>query len=76
VEGKRKHPPKVSFYQDPADTRRVRAAVKATRDDRSLSGFIGDTVMAEVERLERLYNNGRPFPGGEPGELPTGHPLA
>lgn len=73
-ERKRKYPPKVSFYQDPEDTRRVRAAVKATREDRNLSKFIHDVVMAEVERLEQLHNGGRPFPGGEPGELPTGRP--
>jgi hypothetical protein len=75
LERKRKYPPKVSFYQDLEDTRRVRAAVKATREDRNMSGFIHDVVMAEVERLEQLHNGGRPFPGGEPGELPTGRPL-
>lgn len=60
-----KYPPKVTFYQDPADTARVRGAIlhtNVTEGPRTLSQFIHRAVMAEVERLERTYNNGRPFP--------------
>jgi len=50
----RKYPPKVSFYQDPEDNARLRAAYRhtlANTADRSLSDFIQRVVMAEVERL-------------------------
>ena len=75
---KRKYPAKVSFYQDPADTDRVRGAIvhtMATEGPRSLSQFIHQAVMAEVERLERKYNGGKPFPSVGARELPQGRPM-
>lgn len=74
----RKYPPKVSFYQDPEDTARLRAAYRhtlANTADRSLSDFIQRVVMAEVERLEGQYNSGKPFPSVGAGELPQGRPV-
>lgn len=74
----RKYPPKVSFYQDPEDTSRLRAAYRhtlANTADRSLSDFIQRVVMAEVERLEGQYNGGAPFPSVGAGELPQGRPV-
>lgn len=75
---KPKYPPKVSFYQDPEDSRRLRAAYRhnlAHSEDRSLSDFINRVVMAEVQRLEDAYNGGQPFAGGQAGEVPKGRPL-
>lgn len=72
-----KYPPKVSFYQDPDDTDRVRGAIlhtMAAEGPRSLSQFINKAVMTEVERLERKYNNGQPFPAVG-AELPQGRPM-
>ena len=74
----RKYPPKVSFYQDPEDTARLRAAYRhtlAATSDRSLSDFITRVVMAEVERLENQYNGGQPFPSLGAGEIPQGRPV-
>ncbi len=74
----RKYPPKVSFYQDPEDTARLRAAYRhtlAATSDRSLSDFITRVVMAEVERLENQYNGGHPFPSVGPGAIPQGRPV-
>jgi len=73
-----KYPPKVSFYQDPEDTARVRGALlhtQVTEGSRSLSAFINRAVMAEVERLEAKYNNGQPFPAVGARELPQGRPM-
>lgn len=42
--------------------------------DRSLSDFIQKAIMAEVERREKLYNNGQPFDAVAPGEVPVGRP--
>lgn len=75
---KTKYPPKVSFYQDPEDTARMRAALLhtlVTEGSRSLSQFIHNAVMAEVERLEHKYNNGKPFPPVGARELPQGRPM-
>lgn len=75
---KRKYPAKVSFYQDPADTDRVRGAIlhtMTTEGPRSLSQFIHQAVMAEVERLEHKYNDGQPFPSVGARELPQGRPM-
>ena len=77
-EKKSKYPPKVSFYQDPADTARVRGAILHTQvaeGTRSLSDFINNAVMAEVQRLEAKYNDGQPFPGVGARGLPQGRPL-
>lgn len=70
--------PKVSFYQDPNDTARVRAALfytLHTEGPRTLTDFISHAVMTEVERLERKYNDGQPFPPIGAGELPQGRPI-
>lgn len=75
---KRKYPPKVSFYQDSEDTDRVRGAILhtiTTEGSRTLSQFIHKAVMAEVERLEGKYNNGRPFPPVGAGGMPQGRPM-
>src|SRR5690625_597909 len=69
---------KVSFYQERDDTARVRAAIMHTNHlegPRSLSDFVHHAVMTEVERLERKYNDGEPWPGIGPGELPRGRPM-
>lgn len=73
----RKHPNKVSFYQDPADTARLRGAVLHTmvaEGHRSLSQFIIRAVMKEVQRLEEKYNDGKPFPAVAANEMPQGRP--
>lgn len=73
-----KYPPKVSFYQEKHDTDRVRGAILHTYSQegvRSLSTFVNDAVMKEVERLEREYNDGQPFPPVGARELPQGRPL-
>jgi hypothetical protein len=46
-----------------------------TEGSRTLSQFIHKTVMAEVERLERKYNDGQPFPAVGARELPQGRPM-
>ncbi len=76
-EKKSKYPPKVSFYQDPADTARVRGAILHTQvaeGTRSLSDFINNAVMAEVQRLEAKYNGGQPFPAVGARGLPKAAP--
>lgn len=63
--GQKRYPHKVSFYQDKADTDRLRGALLATQHHegfRSMSKFIDAAVMAEVRRLEQAYNGGQPFP--------------
>ncbi|QAY64992.1 hypothetical protein ET495_17375 (plasmid) [Xylanimonas allomyrinae] len=78
TERKTKYPPKVSFYQDPEDTARVRGAIlhtMTTEGPRNLSQFINQAVMAEVERLEAKYNGGQPFPSVGARELPQGRPM-
>ncbi len=76
--GKTKYPPKVSFYQDPADTDRMRAALlhtMATENYRNLSQFVSEAVMEKVARLEKAYNNGEPFGSVGARELPQGRPM-
>ncbi|MGO2520133.1 MAG: ParB family protein [Microbacterium sp.] len=66
---------KVSFEQHPEDTARMRGAVVATmlqEPHRSLTDFINRAVMAEVERLERKYNGGKPFDPVQTGVLAPG----
>lgn len=78
AEKKPKTRPKVSFYQDRADTDRVRGAIlhtMASEGPRSLSQFIDSAVMREVERLEAKHNNGQPFPPVGARELPQGRPM-
>ena len=74
---KTKYRHKVSFYQHPDDTARVRGAIlhtQVTEGARTLSQFVNDAVLAEVERLEAKYNNGQPFPAVGARELPQGRP--
>ncbi|WP_022870318.1 ParB family protein [Yaniella halotolerans] len=73
----RKHPNKVSFYQEPEDTARLRGAVLHTmvpEGHRSLSQFVIRAVMTEVQRLEEKYNGGKPFPAVAANEMPQGRP--
>lgn len=73
-----KYPPKVSFYQEQEDTDRIRGAIMHTipyEGVRSLSQFLSGAAMKEVERLERQYNNGKPFPPVGARELPQGRPM-
>jgi len=76
-EGK-KYPHKVSFYQDAADTARIRGAILHTQvseGSRSLSQFIDQAVMEKVAALEAKYNGGEPFPAIGARELPQGRPM-
>ena len=73
ADGKMKYPHKVSFYQDPEDTARVRGAILYTmtiEGNRNLSQFVNRAVMAEVERPETKYNNGELFPSVGAREMP------
>lgn len=73
----RKHPNKVSFYQEPEDTARLRGAVLHTmiaEGHRSLSQFVIRAVMKEVQRLEEKYNDGKPFPAVAANQMPQGRP--
>lgn len=73
--GQKKYAHKVSFYQDPEDTDRVRGAILYTmvsEGNRNLSQFVHRAVMAEVERLEAKYNGGQPFPAVGAREIPQG----
>lgn len=75
---KPKYPPKVSFYQDPADTDRMRAAIlhtMAVENYRNLSQFVDEAVREKVERLEAKYNGGQPFGSAGAGELPRGRTM-
>lgn len=75
---KSKYPPKVSFYQDPEDTARVRGALRGVMNQpgaaTNMSQFIHRAVMREVERLEAEYNGGQPFSPAQAGEVPRGRP--
>lgn len=69
---------KVSFYQDETRTAHARGAhlyTMAHERRKSLSEFIDNAVMAEVERLEAKYNDGKPFPPVQSGEIPQGRPM-
>lgn len=69
---------KLSIYQDPADTARLRAAYRQTlaaSSDRSFSEFTNRLLMTAVEGLEAQYNGGQPFEGVGAGEIPTGRPV-
>ena len=69
---------KLSIYQDPEDTARLRAAYRQTlaaSTDRSFSDFINRLLMTAVEQLEAEHNGGQPFEGVGAGEIPTGRPV-
>jgi len=70
-----KYPPKVSFYQELENTDRIRGAILHTfaqEGFRNLSQFLNAAAMKEVERLERKYNDGKPFPPVRPANYPRG----
>lgn len=60
-------PKQVTFYMATDDLKRAKAAYTGTSGqemDRSWSDFISRAVLMEVERRERLYNEGSRFEGG------------
>ncbi|WP_427008785.1 ParB family protein [Pseudarthrobacter sp. H2] len=60
-------PKQVTFYMASDDVKRAKAAYTGTSGqemDRSWSEFISRAVLMEVERRERLYNEGQQFQGG------------
>ncbi|GAA4655797.1 hypothetical protein GCM10023346_48980 [Arthrobacter gyeryongensis] len=60
-------PKQVTFYMATDDLKRAKAAYTGTSGqemDRSWSDFISRAVLMEVERRERLYNEGNRFEGG------------
>ena len=60
-------PKQVTFYMATDDVKRAKAAYTSTSGqemDRSWSDFISRAVLMEVERRERLYNEGNQFQGG------------
>jgi hypothetical protein len=60
-------PKQVTFYMATTDLKRAKAAYTGTSGqemDRSWSDFISRAVLMEVERRERLYNEGNQFQGG------------
>jgi hypothetical protein len=60
-------PKQITFYMAADDLRRAKAAYTGTSGkemDRSWSDFISRAVLMEVERRERLYNEGSQFQGG------------
>jgi hypothetical protein len=82
---KRQYPNKASWYQDEADTKRMRAAFHATKDIlgyASLSEFINAAVNEKVSGLEAEHNGGqhwlpieaRGIPQGKPARRPSPGP--
>ncbi|MEO5779172.1 MAG: hypothetical protein ABIQ22_05280 [Arthrobacter oryzae] len=60
-------PKQVTFYMATDDVKRAKAAYTGTSSqemDRSWSDFISRAVLMEVERRERLYNEGNQYQGG------------
>ena len=60
-------PKQVTFYMAADDLKRAKAAYTGTSGqemDRSWSDFVSRAVLMEVERRERLYNEGSRFQGG------------
>src|SRR5699024_11933119 len=73
----RRHPKKVSFYQQPEDTARLRGAVLHTmiaEGHRSLSQFVIRAVMKEVHSLEVKYNVGKQFTAVSSNDMSQGRP--
>lgn len=69
---------KVSVYQDPDFTDRMRGAITYTipqEGPRTLSDFINAAIEAEVERLEAKYNNGAAFPPVGAKGIAQGRPM-
>lgn len=60
-------PKQVTFYMAADELKRAKAAYTGTSGqemDRTWSDFISRAVLMEVERRERLYNEGQQFQGG------------
>ena len=67
----------VSFYLRPSVRQRSRAAFMATRhheSDLSWSHLLEKALVAELERRERLYNDGQPYDGGPERLVPGRRP--
>ncbi|SEF12307.1 hypothetical protein SAMN04489740_4219 [Arthrobacter alpinus] len=57
-------PQQVTFYMDPTDLGRAKAAFKATgglEGDRTWSNFIANAVLSEANKRQKKYNDGEPF---------------
>lgn len=57
-------PQQVTFYMDPADLARAKAAYKATgglEGDRTWSNFIANAVLSEANKRQKKYNENQPF---------------
>lgn len=70
---------KVGFFMPAEEADRARAALVNTfapnqEGPRTFSDLIRRGLLAEVERLERQYNNGKQWPPVQPGQVPTGRP--
>lgn len=68
---------RLSGYIDRLLWNRARNAFLATsydEADQSWSDFMAKAIMAEAERREALYNQGRPYPD-RPARVPQGRPV-
>lgn len=70
---------KVGFFLPADEADRARAALVNTfapnqEGPRTFSDLIRRGLLAEVERLERQYNDGEPWPPVQAGQVPTGRP--
>ncbi|CAM3339390.1 MULTISPECIES: ParB family protein [Micrococcales] len=71
-------PPKITIYQHPDDSARMRGAIVAYMRNvgmTNLSKFANEAIMEKVERLEAQYNGGEPFEPVGPGVLTVGRPM-
>jgi len=78
VAGKPGKPPKITIYQHPDDSARMRGAIVAYMRNvgmTNLSKFANEAIMEKVERLEAQYNDGKPFEPVGPGVIPVGRPM-
>lgn len=68
---------KVAVWMDPEDAAQVRGTFLGTQDETghsSVGALMVAAVLNEVERLEKRYNGGEPYPPAPPGTVPTGRP--
>ncbi|MDA3145787.1 hypothetical protein JSO19_00140 [Leucobacter sp. UCMA 4100] len=69
---------KVAYYQERAEADRTRGAFQTVGQRegyRTYSDFHAAVMLREVERLEALYNDGKPFESAAPGTGALGRPL-
>ena len=69
---------KMTTYIDQETRARAKAAFKATahlEGDVSFSEFIESAIARELQRREKLYNDGQPY-AGDGGRLSAGRPLS